>query len=377
MDDRLVSVINRTRKIPFMNRKLPITAVMLSVLIILSSCGMTTKPSETSTASATSSAGSSSAEAAITDGSTVEPVHMDHTFNPHCLSQIYVDKYGKDFEENFYRYCDAVLSGAETVKCDKKEWLAKFRDLSRIYLPIAFRYCYSMDEDITSAGNGEYKLSYGLPKDEYLKKVDEFKARIESLIESACHEGDTPFEMTLALYQSEGKRLTYDEAAADSADADPASVSLSPYRALMTDTGICQEIAGAYAYLLMQVGVDAITCGGLTKDVSASHEWTVVKIDGKYYHCDLTFQLNERATLRYFGMDDKQREIEGDWDMQYNNFGDTNDIWYKDLKLEDKRFEPLWTITSYKIDRENHKLCCYDSYECTGDLIVEIPLDSL
>ena len=101
----------------------------------------------------------------------MEPVHMDHTFNPHCLSQIYVDKYGKDFEENFYRYCDSVLSGAETVKCDKKEWLAKFRDLSRIYLPIAFRYCYSMDEDITSAGNGEYKLSYGLPKDEYLKKV--------------------------------------------------------------------------------------------------------------------------------------------------------------------------------------------------------------
>lgn len=188
MNDRLVSVINRTRKISFMNRKLPITAVMLSVLIILSSCGMTTKPSETSTTSAISSARSSSAEAAITEGSTVEPVHMDHTFNPHCLSQIYVDKYGKD------------------------------------------------------------------------------------------------------------------------------------------------------------------------------------------YHCDLTFQLNERATLSYFGMDDKQREIKGDCDMQYNSFGDTNDIWYKDLKLEDKRFEPLWTITSYKIDRENHKLCCYDSYECTGDLICEIPL---
>ncbi len=92
-----------------------------------------------------------------------------------------------------------------------------------------------MDEDITSVGNGEYKLSYGLPKDEYLKKVDEFKARIESLIEAACQEGDTPFEMTLALYQSEGKRLTYDEAAADTTD--PSDLNLCPYRALMTDTG--------------------------------------------------------------------------------------------------------------------------------------------
>ena len=370
-----------------MNKRLIISVGTIAALVAFTSCSRAVKPINTSNlsdatsasvsseASETGTSGGAFAESSTGSSSEVGETSSrayDHTFNPHCLSQIYVDKYGKDFEENFYRYCDAVLSGAETVKCDKKEWLAKFRDLSRIYLPIAFRYCYSMEEDITSAGNDEYKLSYGLPKDEYLKKVDEFKARIESLIESACQEGDTPFEMTLALYQSEGKRLTYDNAAADTTD--PSDLNLCPYRALMTDTGICQEIAGAYAYLLMQVGVDATTCGGLTKDVSESHEWTVVKIDGKYYHCDLTFQLNERATLRYFGMDDKQREIEGDWDMQYNNFGDTNDIWYKDLKLEDKRFEPLWTITSYKIDRENNKLCCYDSYECTGDLICEIPL---
>ncbi len=360
-----------------MNKKLATAAAMLSALILLSSCRMAAKPSETSTSSSDASTSGSASETLITSASTAEPAYMDHTFNPHCLSQIYIDKYGKDFEENYYRYCDAILSGAETVKCDKKEWLPIFRDISRIYLPIASRYCYFFDEDITSVGDGEYKLSYGLPKDEFLKKVDEFKVRIESLIERTCMEGDTPFEMTLAIYHSEAERLTYDYDAAEEDNLSSVTQDLSPYRALMTDTGICQEIAGAYAYLLMQVGVDAITCGGLTKDSTASHEWTVVKIDGKYYHCDLTFQLNERATLRYFGMDDAQRELEGDWDMQYNNYGMTNDIWYKDLKLEDKRFAPLWTISSYRIDRENHKLCCYDSYDCTGNLVVEIPLDSL
>ena len=333
MNDRLVSVINRTRKIPFMNRKLPITAVMLSVLIILSSCGMTTKPSETSTTSATSSAGSSSAEAAITEGSTVEPVHMDHTFNPHCLSQIYVDKYGKDFEENFYRYCDAVLSGAETVKCDKKEWLAKFRDLSRIYLPIAFRYCYSMDEDITSAGNGEYKLSYGLPKDEYLKKVEEFKARVEDLIERAVLADDSELEKALALYISESARIDYDyDAMGNVSFRSEEGYGISPYRAIMTDKGICQETAGCYAYLLLQVGIDAITCSGLTKDSSAAHEWTIVSLGGKYYHCDPTYQCSEKFSVNYFGMNDAEREKQGDWDMPYNNIG-TEDANYFTLDV--------------------------------------------
>ena len=333
MNDRLVSVINRTRKIPFMNRKLPITAVMLSVLIILSSCRMTTKPSETSTTSATSSAGSSSAEAAITDGSTVEPVHLDHTFNPHCLSQIYVDKYGKDFEENFYRYCDAVLSGAETVKCDKKEWLAKFRDLSRIYLPIAFRYCYSMDEDITSAGNGEYKLSYGLPKGEYLKKVDEFKARVEDLIERAVLADDSELEKALALYISESARIDYDyDAMGNVSFRSEEGYGISPYRAILTDKGICQETAGCYAYLLLQVGIDAITCGGITKDSSAAHEWTIVNLGGKYYHCDPTYQCSEKFSVNYFGMTDAEREKQGDWDMPYNNSG-TEDANYFTLDV--------------------------------------------
>ena len=357
-----------------MNKKLTVAAAMLSALILLSSCGISAKPSGSSSSSADTSTGSSAAETLITSASAAQTAHMDHTFNPHCLSQIYIDKYGKEFEENYYLYCDAVLSGAETVKCSKKEWLPKFHELSRTYLPIAEEYTYVFEDEITAVGDGEYKLTYIVSKDVFLKKADEFKDRIESLIERACMEGDTPFEMTLALYKSESERLTYDDAAINEDPDGLVTQDLSPYRALMTDTGICQEIAGAYAYLLMQVGVDAITCGGLTKDSTTAHEWTLVKINGKYYHCDVTFQLSESATLRYFGMDDSQREIEGDWDMPYNNIGNTNDIWHNDLPIEDNRFKNLWNASSYLIERESHTLRCYDSDDCTGDPVAEIPL---
>ena len=128
----------------------------------------------------------------------------------------------------------------------------------------------------------------------------------------------------------------------------------------MLNRGICQEIAGAYAYLLLQVGVDATTCGGLKKDISSAHEWTVVKIDDKYYHCDVTYQCcTDKHTLQYFGMTDDQREIEGDWLIDKLNFGALNDTWHKDMPIEDTRFEKVWTCTAYDLDRDENMLYCY------------------
>lgn len=353
-----------------MNKKLPILTAVLSLTMVFTSCSQAVTPEVTTTATAASSTTSE----ATTETTVKERAKLDHTFNPHCISDVFVKKFGKEFEENYYRYCDAILSGAKTVKCDKKEWLPMFHDISRVFLPIVNQYCYCILDEIEIADNGEYVLSYSIPKDEFLKKVDEFKTRVEYLIESACYEGDTPFEMTLALYHSESNRISYDYRALEDGYESPDGLAVSPYRALMSDTGICQEIAGAYAYLLMQVGVDAITCGAVSKDSSVAHEWTIVNIDGKYYHCDVTYQLSEPGRLNYFGMNDAKREAEGDWDMPYNNIGEINEIWHKDLPLEDTRFELLWSALSYKVDRDTHKLLCYDSYDCTGNMIFEVPL---
>ncbi len=137
---------------------------------------------------------------------------------------------------------------------------------------------------------------------------------------------------------------------------------ISPYRAIMTDKGICQETAGCYAYLLLQVGIDAITCGALNKDSTEAHEWTIVKLDGKYYHCDPTYQCSEKFSVNYFGMNDAEREKQGDWDMPYNNIGDTNDLWARDYPaLDDTRFEQFWTCYNCLLDREENKIFCYDN----------------
>ncbi len=348
-----------------MNRKLILPVMAMSIVLVFTACSKAIVPDETSSATTSEIATQTTTEDTTTETTEIAKtrrVPLDHTFNPHCLSGIYIDKYGKEFEENYYRYCDAVLAGEESVKLDKDEYLQMSWYISRYCLPIVSQYvCFPGDGvGANKIGEGEYKIEYDAPIDEYLNAVEQFKERVEFLIGSACLEDDTPLEKTIALYKSETYRLDYDTAATEEDFEDAYGYNVSPYRALMLNRGICQEIAGAYAYLLLQVGVDATTCGGLKKDISSAHEWTVVKIDDKYYHCDVTYQCcTDKYTLQYFGMTDDQREIEGDWLMEKLNFGALNDTWHKDLPIEDTRFEKVWTCTAYDLDRDENMLYCY------------------
>lgn len=342
-----------------MNKKLFLAVAMMSLVMTFTSCAVPYNPETTTAPSATTVTESSETSETTTESTEIERLApYDHTFNPHCISDVYVKKYGEEFRENYFRFCDAALAGEDTVKLDKKDYLQLFQDISRYCLPVVDTYAHI--EDSGTKGNNTYKIVYSLPKDEYLKKVDEFKTRVEFLIENALFEDDTELEKALGLYLSESGRIDYDYDALADNFVSPEGYGVCPYRAIMTDKAICQEIAGAFAYLLLQVGVDAITCGGLTKDSSGAHDWTLVRIDGIYYHCDVTFQCSNKYNLRYFGMNDAQRELEGDWDMPYNNIGNINTIWHKDLPITDTRFEKVWSSFTVFLDHEENMLYCYD-----------------
>ena len=345
-----------------MNKRLLVSVSTIAALVAFTSCSWAVKPVNSEVPLESSSSVSESATESSTAVETASNAY-DHTFNPHVISQMYVDKYGEQFKEDYFKYCDAILSGADSVECSKPLWMGLFQSISRVNLPIVSEYCYNSDEYFGAVGDGVYELTYSIPKDEYLKKVEEFKARVEDLIERAVLADDSELEKALALYISESARIDYDyDAMGNVSFRSKEGYGISPYRAIMTDKGICQETAGCYAYLLLQVGIDAITCGALNKDSTEAHEWTIVKLDGKYYHCDPTYQCSEKFSVNYFGMNDTEREKQGDWDMPYNNIGDTNDLWARDYPaLDDTRFEQFWTCYNCLLDREENKIFCYDN----------------
>ena len=134
------------------------------------------------------------------------------------------------------------------------------------------------------------------------------------------------------------------------------SLSLSPYRAIIEDTGICQEIAGEYIYYLLQVGIDAIPCGGLSSDQSFAHEWALEKLDGKWYHVDPMFAAGYPDSLFFFGMTDRQREHYGDLPPEGYDYAYSDMLKREDFEASDKRFLDLWLAESYTIDQERQTI---------------------
>jgi len=94
-----------------------------------------------------------------------------------------------------------------------------------------------------------------------------------------------------------------------------------------------------------------------------SHAWTLVKIDGKWYHADPTFQLSGEPTdaygLRYFLTDDNEREDRG-FDVESFTVGFSNKLWHKDLPMGDDSYSELWNVRWYEID---HSRACISYYD--------------
>ena len=324
-----------------------------------------TESSTTTEASTTTTSTEATEDTTASSESTPAPTfetkapHEGFNFNPYVLSDMYVESFGEEFKEDYFAFCNAVLTGQETVALKDKENYARCRYAIRYCLPVADSYVSYTDEDQADNKDGTYKLEYEIPKEEIAPRIDAFITRVENLINDAVEEDDTPLEKTLALYMATAGRIDYDYDAVEADPNEPSDRTTGPYHAIMEDMGICQEIAGAYAYLLLQVGIDATTCSGLTHDMEWGHEWAIVKVGDKYYHCDPTSQTLEKNNLKYFGMTNAQREKMGDYNPKTFFIGLSNETTDLYLPITDETLKPLWKSKSVKIDREKDMLYCY------------------
>ena len=62
-------------------------------------------------------------------------------------------------------------------------------------------------------------------------------------------------------------------------------ISYTMYGALVNGSAVCDGYTKAYSYLLRQVGIESRAC--VSFDIN--HAWNLIKIDGKYYHVDVTW----------------------------------------------------------------------------------------
>ena len=116
----------------------------------------------------------------------------------------------------------------------------------------------------------------------------------------------------------------------------PDEAGSSAYSALVDKRAICEGYANAFTLLAQRFGLEAIKVSGIARPDGISHAWNMVKVDGIWYHVDVTWNdptpdLPGYAGHEYLLLSDKaisgprggNPQYHASWDASAPEAGDT------------------------------------------------------
>lgn len=160
-----------------------------------------------------------------------------------------------------------------------------------------YSFSFSPDPDPVT---GEKRVNtiffeYNMAKDEYESALAEVEAWVDNVVSLA----DPSFtDMEYALFFHDYLCANY--------DYDTNYESRTIYSFIKTGIGVCQSYTYAYMALLERVGIEV----SWASSVEMNHVWNLVKIDGEWYHVDVTWDdpignTPGNACHNYFLLSDK------------------------------------------------------------------------
>ncbi len=137
---------------------------------------------------------------------------------------------------------------------------------------------------------------------------DEFDRRVEEILSTIDPEW-TEFEKELYIHDYLAREVTYIEA----------ENAHNAFGAIVDGKAVCEGYAEAFQHLCQRVGIQSFIALGSSVNPSTGtregHAWNYVRIDGKYYQVDLTWNdQGERLYHAYFNATDDEIDEEHDTD---------------------------------------------------------------
>ncbi|MBE6153973.1 MAG: hypothetical protein E7163_00140 [Firmicutes bacterium] len=138
-------------------------------------------------------------------------------------------------------------------------------------------------------------------------------------------------ERILFIYKYLGKKIKYDKNIANlNYDERETHDSNSIYDILFENKGVCSSIAVTFRALMDAIGIDCQVI------MSEEHEWNIVKINGYWYHLDLTWDLYNikyNTPLNFFLKSEKQMSA-NEYHQIYTYYAEENEIAKRSLSLK-------------------------------------------
>ncbi|MCX7884305.1 MAG: hypothetical protein N2448_04665 [Caloramator sp.] len=177
---------------------------------------------------------------------------------------------------------------------------SSYDEISQINLDIEFKYDYS--------------------RETILNQHSELNKKAKEIIESIINKDMTDFEKELAIHDYIINNTRYD--IDNYYNGSIPWESYTSYGVLVKGVAVCQGYANAMSKLLTLAGIENMIITG--KANGEPHAWNLVKLDGEWYHVDVTwddpiFYKNgtkiDAKRYDYFNITDSQMMKDHIWDM--------------------------------------------------------------
>lgn len=116
----------------------------------------------------------------------------------------------------------------------------------------------------------------------------------------------TDYQKELALHNWVCRHICYDDRIGDK--------SACSYSAIVDGLAVCEGYAEAFTELLHRAGIEAATVYGFIlpgkESSDNSHAWNIVRIDGKWYYVDVTWDDTSPISYDYFNLTTAQMGVD-------------------------------------------------------------------
>lgn len=164
--------------------------------------------------------------------------------------------------------------------------------------PQIFWLANAFSYSIQSGGTILQPYSY-LPEIECNSAIDTFSSKVKSVVQS-IPSGLSEFDREEYLFNYLVQNCTYDTEAATNTGK---WQSFSAYGALTGGQAVCEGYSRAMQLLCSYAGLQCALIRGTSDGVG--HMWNAVRINGKWYHLDVTWGDNSFPVYNYFNVTDK------------------------------------------------------------------------
>lgn len=157
-----------------------------------------------------------------------------------------------------------------------------------------FRYGYGYEDDgVSSVVN--CTLTFRFSYHTTASQEAELTTAIGALLATELNlSGKSEYEKVRAIYDYLCENIVYDYT---NLNNEAYTLKYSAYAALIKGTAVCQGYANLFYRLANAVGLDARIVSGTSR--GQGHAWNIVKVDGKYYNIDSTWDAG-RERYDYF-----------------------------------------------------------------------------